>query len=492
MKLVHVNCTRWVDAEGKRTKPHAPGARKVRKPTKKWYAVGDPIPRGNKIPLSEDLDTAKLLAHKLELRYRSKKMGLWDPREEAHERSLLPLAEHIAAWRQERQVRGITQKTIDTSCARLTAAVKGCRWKTPADITAEAVVRWLGGFARAGSYRPVPAGESYFTMNQVTALLGVSHQAIYKHARSLGIKSQRPANGEKGPKRYTRADVQRLMDGGTRGIGTRTRNYYLGTVKTFCRWLVARRRLAFNPVDGLEGGNPALDCRHARRALTVAEVDRLLAAALASNKRFGGLNGTMRYFLYATALGTGFRRRELSCLWPASFDFTGPVAFAILPPTATKNRQAVRQPLPSRLADALRPFIAARPADRPVWPGTWSANGAAMLRRDLEAAGIPYVAPGPSGEPLYCDFHSLRKSFISLLARSGVRPKECQRLARHSTITLTMDVYADTDLQELAAAVELLPPIGKPPPSGPPTLTVVRDDSPPGPDPTATATAAAG
>ncbi len=35
------------------------------------------------------------------------------------------------------------------------------------------------------------------------------------------------------------------------------------------------------------------------------------------------------------------------------------------------------------------------------------------------------------------DFHGLRRTFISNLARGGVHPKVAQQLARHSTITLT-------------------------------------------------------
>lgn len=39
------------------------------------------------------------------------------------------------------------------------------------------------------------------------------------------------------------------------------------------------------------------------------------------------------------------------------------------------------------------------------------------------------------------DFHALRHQFMSNLVRGGEHPKEVQSLARHSTITLTMDLY---------------------------------------------------
>jgi hypothetical protein len=55
------------------------------------------------------------------------------------------------------------------------------------------------------------------------------------------------------------------------------------------------------------------------------------------------------------------------------------------------------------------------------------------------------------------DFHCLRHSFISNLARGGVHPKIAQQLARHSTITLTMDRYSHTVLGELSDALLALP-----------------------------------
>jgi integrase len=40
------------------------------------------------------------------------------------------------------------------------------------------------------------------------------------------------------------------------------------------------------------------------------------------------------------------------------------------------------------------------------------------------------------------DFHALRHQFITNLARAGVAAQVAQTLARHSTITLTMDRYS--------------------------------------------------
>lgn len=76
-----------------------------------------------------------------------------------------------------------------------------------------------------------------------------------------------------------------------------------------------------------------------------------------------------------------------------------------------------------------------------------------MLRRDLKAAGIkPKDAAGR-----VLDFHGQRTTFITGLSRSGVSPAMAQKLARHSDIKLTMDVYTRLEMAELGDAVSRLP-----------------------------------
>ena len=82
-----------------------------------------------------------------------------------------------------------------------------------------------------------------------------------------------------------------------------------------------------------------------------------------------------------------------------------------------------------------------------------------MLRADLEIAGIP---PKDS-EGRVVDFHALRHTFIPNLARSGVHPKVAQSLARHCTITLTMDRYSHTLREDERAALDALPDLSAPP-----------------------------
>ncbi len=74
-------------------------------------------------------------------------------------------------------------------------------------------------------------------------------------------------------------------------------------------------------------------------------------------------------------------------------------------------------------------------------------------RRWLEAAGIPYI--DATGRRV--DLHALRHTFGTLLSRSGVLPREAMSLMRHTDMRLTMNVYTDPRIFDLAGAVEKLP-----------------------------------
>ena len=56
----------------------------------------------------------------------------------------------------------------------------------------------------------------------------------------------------------------------------------------------------------------------------------------------------------------------------------------------------------------------------------------------------------------YLDFHALRVTFGTALARAGVRLQVAQRLMRHSTPVLTANVYTRLELHDLRGAVDNL------------------------------------
>ena len=238
------------------------------------------------------------------------------------------------------------------------------------------------------------------------------------------------------------------------GLAAATSNYYLQAIAGFARWLVKHRRMADNPLTPLAPVNTKTDRRHDRGALTSDEFTALCRTTRPATA-FRGLSGEDRTTLYTLASYTGLRASELASLTPTSFDLDSQQPTVRVQAGDTKNGDMAVLPLRPDLCAILRPLLAGRPDDAPVWPGTWVERSARMLRKDLERAGIVYV----DGDGHYRDFHSLRHRFGSELAMANVPPKVAQTLMRHSTITLTLDRYSHVALHDTAGALDKLPPI---------------------------------
>jgi integrase len=243
------------------------------------------------------------------------------------------------------------------------------------------------------------------------------------------------------------------------GASVATSNGYHRAVRTFCRWLVRTKRIAENPVADLTCMKVTeADRRRRRRPLGDEELTLLLAAARKSSEPFMGLLGPDRAMLYLVAANTGLRASELASLMPESFELDAAQPMVRCRAGYTKNRQEAELPLRQDLVAALRPWLASKPAGEPVWPGKWAKErrGAEMIRIDLTAAGID----DEDDRGRVVDFHALRHSFISNLARAGVHPRNAQALARHSTIDLTMNTYSHVSMTDLRRDVERLPALG--------------------------------
>ena len=237
-----------------------------------------------------------------------------------------------------------------------------------------------------------------------------------------------------------------------RGISPRTANAYLQAVKQFGNWMVRDDRAPDSPLVNLSRYNEKTDRRRVRRALTEKECEGLLAAAEAGPVRYG-VSGHDRATLYRIALGTGLRANEIRQLTAGDF------ALDATPPTVTvkacysKHRREDVQPILPSLAAILRDHFRDSGDAEAAFLMPEKTNVARMLRADLKAAGIPNR--DRSGHVV--DFHALRHSYISLMARAGVAPKVLMDLARHSDINLTMGYYSHTVVSDRAEALTALP-----------------------------------
>ena len=190
-----------------------------------------------------------------------------------------------------------------------------------------------------------------------------------------------------------------------------------------------------------------------RRALEVDEIRHLLETTKTEPYRFG-MSGTERSLLYWMAMETGLRASELKSLNVLSFDFENQqikieAAYA-------KNKKTETLPLNTKTVALLREWTAGKMPMTKVF--NMPDKTAKMLRKDLKAAGIPYI----DGAGRYADFHSLRHTFGTLLAASGAKPKESQTLMRHSDINLTMSRYTHTLRGQESQAIENLPDLSQP------------------------------
>jgi len=257
-----------------------------------------------------------------------------------------------------------------------------------------------------------------------------------------------------------------LADRRAKGTSAQTSNHLLQCFKQFCRWMVRAGRATRSPVADIERVNVAADRRLERRTLTVSELRLLLRAAAASEETVGGMPGPDRAMLYRVAVETGLRWNECHSLTRRSFDLDADLPTVSLEAGNSKRRRVDVLPLRPGTAEVLLDYLSAKTPNAKAFPMPKRRLGAAMVRADLKAVGNnpdgTSIIPEVDDAGRVLDFHSLRHTFVTNLANAGVHPKVAQTLARHSTITLTMDCYTHTLMEDQTEAVAALPDLGEP------------------------------
>jgi integrase len=279
-----------------------------------------------------------------------------------------------------------------------------------------------------------------------------------------------------------------------------------------------------NPFAKLPKADVKADRRRQRRALTEAELVKLLDVArrrplldMATVRRgkrkgeaFANLRqetrcrlerlGRERELIYKTLVLTGLRRGELASLTVGQLDLDADPPFLVLDAADEKNRQGSTIPLRANLAADLRAWV----ADKAKAVQNAAGNAPTLsldpkpgrIGRDSRGLGgqrclpLPTVPALPADAPLFnvpaalvkildrdlkaagipkvdergrtVDVHALRHTFGTLLSKGGVTPRTAQAAMRHSTINLTMNTYTDPKLLDVAGAMEALPPCRSP------------------------------
>ncbi len=254
-----------------------------------------------------------------------------------------------------------------------------------------------------------------------------------------------------------------------------TRNEYVGTVRAFTMWAVQARRIKVDPLASLRRTErKAIRVAHPRRALTMAEMARLLDAAQRrplldlqtvrtgpnAGMPVGNVRdhiarraermGRERRLAYLIALWTGLRRSEIQALTWGDVDLDSLPARIRLRAETTKSRRADTLVIHPQLADELRACREQGPAGDPVVSSVPSMK---VLRSDLKLAGIEY-GDQASG---YVDFHAIRKTLSTMMARAGMSQRVRQAHMRHTDPRLTDVTYMDEALLPVADELLRLP-----------------------------------
>lgn len=235
-----------------------------------------------------------------------------------------------------------------------------------------------------------------------------------------------------------------------KGASLSTLNHYLRSVKAFCRWLWRDGRIKADPVAGMRSYNAKTDRRRQRRAMMVGEL-KVLYKAADEGPTLWTMTGEDRGMMYRLMLGTGFRVKEIRSLRGKSCLLNETPPVLVVEAGYSKRRREDRQPIREKLAKLVKKYIQKKgiKADDPLFVLPDKPNR--MFIHDLAAAGV--ALKDDHGRVL--DLHALRHTFITEMVRQGFPPKTAQQLARHSSITLTMDFYThledDTAAKTLAA-----------------------------------------
>lgn len=223
-------------------------------------------------------------------------------------------------------------------------------------------------------------------------------------------------------------------------LAPKSLNEYLAFANGLFNWMVKHDRIQVNPLRQVGKVEVRGKERRVRRALTDSEVTRLLSIA------------GPRKPVYLLALITGLRKDELAHLHWSDIHLEAVRSFLTVRASISKNHKSATILLRDDVAQELRKLRTADDATDDdlvfrVMPTIY------RYKHDLARACIAYK----DSQGRQADFHALRHTFATNLARAGINPRVCMELMRHSDMKLTTKVYTDTTLLATDDAVEALP-----------------------------------
>ncbi len=412
------------------------------------------------------LDAARAVLVELETRADKVRSGKWTAAEDAVlDHQTTQMDRHTAAYVEHlRHKRGkggkpkVSPKHVANVEHNLCRIVADCGFKLLRDLNRSALTRWVKREQESES--PLSAR----TINDYITTLTAFGNWCVESGRLVANPFARP------PKLDAKADQRRqrrsLTDDELRRLLHVAR---LRPLAEYGRETVKRDKAADRP-----------DQRNRRTwAKTPLTFDTITAAASRARNVLAERpnliaeleqTGRERALIYKTLVLTGLRKGELTSLTVGKLELDGPVAYAILDAADEKAGRGADVPLRADLATDLATWVADRleatrdearatgeplpaklPHDAPLF--NVPVGLIRILDRDLAAAGIS--KRDDRGRTV--DIHAMRHTFGTHLSKGGVLPRTAQAAMRHSKLDLTMNIYTDPRLLDVAGAMDVLP-----------------------------------
>jgi len=223
-------------------------------------------------------------------------------------------------------------------------------------------------------------------------------------------------------------------------LSPKTLNEYLGSISSLLNWMEKHERIGRNPLVHVQKVQANGRQVRPRRAFTDDEMQRLLCVA--GNRKVA----------YLTAVYTGLRRSEMAALERDDIHLEREKPFINVRASTTKNHQQAVIALHPDLVSEMRSHVAKLPAgESRIFASVMPTMK--RFKADLTAAGIEFI----NAKGYRADFHSLRHTLATNLARAGTAPRVAMEIMRHSDMRLTSKTYTDAGLLPVADAVLRLP-----------------------------------
>ena len=467
-ELFRINKTRWIDSDGKRVKSTTPGAIKSTEQSKDWYAdipvvespteriarkkSGKRQPRRRRVRLCQNKRASQKMVREMVEAAEKKAAGLVD----YIALTQRPTGELVDGFRDHLLAKGNTEQYVELTIKRIETVFAGCLFLRVADLNADKAAVWLYKQRQETLNESLDVKGIASSYKQIAEAFDVAERTVtYWRKQGAPIIPRGKTN---------MAEVSAWLNiRNTESMGASTSNHYVTALRSFGKWLVkSAQAIDANPFESLEKIDARTDVRKSRRVLNHEDFVRLIEAATTNPWMFRGLAGEDRSMIYVVAAYTGLRSGEIASLTRSSFELESNPPVVVVEAAYTKNKELARIPLRADLVAQLRDYLHGMEDDDKAWPGTWSEDGAKMIRGDLKAAGIEYSDARGNDY----DFHALRHQFITELSRAGVSLRVAQELARHSKPELTANIYTHLSTSDTLAEVEKLAAVPQKPKSG--------------------------